>query len=81
MSTYEPVQGGAACPIFPKRGPRAVVLCDGTPPPAQCTTSGESCQKIEDTAASVLIGYGCQPGGAPADGGGSDAAPSDGGAG
>ncbi|MCA9671568.1 MAG: hypothetical protein KC503_38485 [Myxococcales bacterium] len=54
---------------------------DGTPPPAQCTTSGESCQKIEDTAASVLIGYGCQPGGAPADGGGSDAAPSDGGAG
>ncbi|MCB1182852.1 thiamine diphosphokinase [bacterium] len=33
MSTYEPVQGGAACPIFPKRGPRAVVLCDGPPPP------------------------------------------------
>ncbi len=28
--------GGAGCPFFPKRGPRAVVLCDGPPPsPAQ----------------------------------------------
>jgi thiamine pyrophosphokinase len=25
--------GGAACPIFAKKGPRAVVLCDGPPPP------------------------------------------------
>ncbi len=29
---YEPEKGGAACPIFPKQGPRAVVLCDGPPP-------------------------------------------------
>jgi len=26
--------GGATCPFFTKRGPRAVVLCDGPPPPA-----------------------------------------------
>jgi len=29
---YEPEKGGAACPLFPKKGPRAVVLCDGPPP-------------------------------------------------
>jgi thiamine pyrophosphokinase len=29
---YQEQKGGAACPIFPKRGPRAVVLCDGPPP-------------------------------------------------
>lgn len=29
---YEPEKGGAACPLFPKQGPRAVVLCDGPPP-------------------------------------------------
>ena len=33
MSTYEPENGGAACPIFQKKGKRAVVLCDGPPPP------------------------------------------------
>lgn len=33
MSSYEPEKGGASCPIFPKKGPRAVVLCDGPPPP------------------------------------------------
>lgn len=27
--------GGGACPIFPKRGPRAAVLCDGPPPPVE----------------------------------------------
>ncbi len=27
--------GGAACPLFPKKGPRAVVLCDGPPPPPE----------------------------------------------
>ncbi|MCP4573885.1 MAG: thiamine diphosphokinase [bacterium] len=32
MTDYDPEQGGAACPIFPRRGPRAVVLCDGPPP-------------------------------------------------
>lgn len=32
MSLHEQETGGAACPIFPKRGPRAVVLCDGPPP-------------------------------------------------
>ena len=32
MDTYDPEKGGAACPIFPRRGPRAVVLCDGPPP-------------------------------------------------
>jgi thiamine pyrophosphokinase len=26
------VQGGAGCPFFTKRGPRAVILCDGPPP-------------------------------------------------
>ncbi len=33
MNNYEPEKGGAACPIFPKKGLRAVVLCDGPPPP------------------------------------------------
>lgn len=33
MSDYDPEQGGASCPIFPKQGPRAVVLCNGPPPP------------------------------------------------
>jgi thiamine pyrophosphokinase len=33
MSLHEQDTGGAACPIFPKKGPRAVVLCDGPPPP------------------------------------------------
>jgi len=33
MSDYEPEKGGASCPIFPRKGPRAVVLCDGPPPP------------------------------------------------
>jgi thiamine pyrophosphokinase len=32
MSAYEFENGGAACPIFPKKGGRAVVLCDGPPP-------------------------------------------------
>jgi len=32
MSFYDHETGGAACPIFPKKGPRAVVLCDGPPP-------------------------------------------------
>jgi thiamine pyrophosphokinase len=32
MSLYDLETGGAACPIFPKKGPRAVVLCDGPPP-------------------------------------------------
>lgn len=32
MSDYDPEQGGASCPIFPKQGPRAVVLCNGPPP-------------------------------------------------
>ncbi|MBD3221397.1 thiamine diphosphokinase [bacterium] len=32
MSLYDHDTGGAACPIFPKKGPRAVVLCDGPPP-------------------------------------------------
>lgn len=35
MNSYEPEKGGAACPIFPKRGQRAVVLCDGPPPPSE----------------------------------------------
>ena len=30
--TYEPEKGGASCPLFPKKGPRAVVLCDGPAP-------------------------------------------------
>ncbi len=29
---YEPEKGGAACPLFPKQGARAVILCDGPPP-------------------------------------------------
>jgi thiamine pyrophosphokinase len=33
MSFYDHETGGAACPIFPKKGPRAIVLCDGPPPP------------------------------------------------
>jgi len=33
MNNYEPEKGGAACPLFPKKGRRAVVLCDGPPPP------------------------------------------------
>lgn len=32
MSYYETEHGGASCPIFPKRGRRAVILCDGPPP-------------------------------------------------
>jgi len=35
MSNYDPEKGGASCPLFPKRGPRAVVLCDGPPPAAE----------------------------------------------
>jgi thiamine pyrophosphokinase len=35
MSTLESRSGGGDfCPIFLKEGPRAVVLCDGPPPPA-----------------------------------------------
>ena len=33
MSDYDLEKGGASCPIFPKQGPRAVVLCNGPPPP------------------------------------------------
>ena len=33
MSHYDREKGGASCPIFKKRGMRAVVLCDGPPPP------------------------------------------------
>lgn len=33
MNNYEPEQGGATCPIFPQKGRRAVVLCNGPPPP------------------------------------------------
>ena len=32
MSFYDHETGGAACPIFSKKGRRAVVLCDGPPP-------------------------------------------------
>ena len=32
MSFYHHETGGAACPIFAKKGPRAVILCDGPPP-------------------------------------------------
>jgi len=32
MTHYDHETGGAACPIFPKRGRRCVVLCDGPPP-------------------------------------------------
>jgi thiamine pyrophosphokinase len=35
MNSYEPETGGAACPIFRKKGLRAVVLCDGPPPPEE----------------------------------------------
>jgi thiamine pyrophosphokinase len=34
MSHYDIEQGGASCPIFRKKGTRAVVLCNGPPPPA-----------------------------------------------
>ncbi len=33
MNNYEPETGGAACPIFHKKGKRAVVLCNGPQPP------------------------------------------------
>ena len=33
MSHYDPETGGAACPIFRKKGKRAVVLCNGPQPP------------------------------------------------
>jgi thiamine pyrophosphokinase len=34
MSTFDLISaGGAASPIFPKKGRRAVILCDGPPPP------------------------------------------------
>lgn len=32
MHRYDTEKGGASCPIFPKKGNRAVVLCDGPPP-------------------------------------------------
>jgi len=32
--TASAASGGTACPIFPPAGKRAVVLCDGTPPPS-----------------------------------------------
>jgi thiamine pyrophosphokinase len=32
MADLEREKGGASCPIFPKQGRRAVVLCDGPPP-------------------------------------------------
>ena len=32
MSDFDTEQGGDTCPIFPRQGPRAVVLCDGPPP-------------------------------------------------
>jgi thiamine pyrophosphokinase len=35
MNNYDPEKGGAACPIFPKKGLRAVLLCDGPPPPSE----------------------------------------------
>ena len=35
MDDFEADLGGASCPIFPKQGPRAVVLCDGPPPEPQ----------------------------------------------
>ena len=35
MNSYEPETGGAACPIFRQKGRRAVVLCDGPPPPPE----------------------------------------------
>ena len=33
MTNYEPETGGAACPIFRKKGKLAVVLCNGPQPP------------------------------------------------
>ena len=33
MSFYDHESGGAACPIFPKKNRRAVILCDVPPPP------------------------------------------------
>lgn len=38
MTGHDGEQGGAACPIFPKKGPRAVVLCDGPPPESSLLT-------------------------------------------
>jgi len=35
MNSYDPEKGGANCPIFRKKGLRAVVLCDGPPPPPE----------------------------------------------
>ncbi len=35
MNDYPAELGGASCPIFPKLGARAVVLCDGPPPEPQ----------------------------------------------
>ena len=35
MNDYQAELGGAGCPVFPKQGPRAVVLCDGPPPDPQ----------------------------------------------
>jgi len=35
MDRYDREKGGAACPIFPLKGKRAVVLCDGPPPPPE----------------------------------------------
>ena len=40
MSLYEHEKGGDACPFFPKRGRRAVVLCDGPPPARGCWRTG-----------------------------------------
>ena len=34
MNHYDMEQGGASCPIFRKKGKRAVVLCNGPQPPA-----------------------------------------------
>lgn len=33
MNLYEGETGGASCPIFSKKGPRGVVLCNGPQPP------------------------------------------------
>ncbi len=32
MSNYDHEIGGSSCPVFPRKGLRAVVLCDGPPP-------------------------------------------------
>jgi thiamine pyrophosphokinase len=32
MTVHHSESGGAACPIFPRKGRRAVILCDGPPP-------------------------------------------------